>query len=119
MLTRNQAKKMLPEFEACLKNLPEFKGFDRITVEEIKEDKKPDYWGTSIKRYTTDGADNFNVRGYIYINTRDIGTYSKLLEAIVHEGAHLLEDKSDIREVLSDHIKEYMPEFMRRVNEEE
>lgn len=110
-LSIKQVLGLLPVFEEALSAHPKFSGFSVLSVSPMKNYKQDDYWGTSVKRYITDGENQFNLEGNIYVNVRDVDTLDMLLKVMGHEGAHLLEDEEGV----GDEIIEYLEEVIKRL----
>lgn len=85
-------------------------GFDRLEIEVMREPKKVDYYGTSVKRYKQISGDNthekWGLEGSIHINLRDIGDDDeKLLRVVSEEVAHLADDTPEFREEIYQYLR--------------
>jgi len=74
----------------------------------MKDSKKEDYWGTSIRKFLTDGETRFDEEGIIYINTRDAGDRNKIIQIILHELEHLIDDKENLNTLYNNIDKFYL-----------
>lgn len=110
-------KEFLKEVELALKELPEFKRM-KVTVKVMNSPKKEGYYGTSIRRFVTDGEKKFSEEGIISLNFKgasapnpsDLEELStdcldNLLKIIAHEAEHLLDDKSGEYEKVYEYLK--------------
>lgn len=85
--------------------------FSKFKVKVMREAKKPDYYGTSVKRFkqltnhTNESKETWDTEGYIYLNLRDIESEDKLLRIIAEETSHLTINTSDFREELYQYLK--------------
>jgi len=75
----------------------------------MKDIKKDNYWGTSVKKYITDGENNYNEEGFIYLNLRDCKDIGKILDTIDHELEHLIGPESRNR-IIIDLKREFLEE---------
>ena len=76
------------------------KGKIKIVITIMKDAKKDEYWGTSVRRFLTDGESKFNQEGTVYINLRDVEDREKVIKIIRHELTHLIDDKIDLEKAL-------------------
>ena len=105
MLTSEQVLELLPVFEGALGRHPRFSEFSVLNVRPMKSFKEGEYWGTSVKRYITDGEQQFNLEGNIYVNIRDVDSLDMLLKVMGHEAAHLLEDEEGVGEEIIEYLQ--------------
>jgi hypothetical protein len=68
----------------------------------MRERKKDNYWGTSVRHYITDGVNKFKEEGVIYINLRDSPSDNKIIEVIKHELSHIIDNQEDLKNMLHD-----------------
>ncbi len=76
-----------------------------ITINLMKDSKKDSYWGTSVRRFVTDGHEHYFEEGSIYINLRDSPNVEKIGSIIKHEMTHLI-DNNNLREKIIKKIDE-------------
>jgi len=65
----------------------------------MKDKKKNEFWATSVRRFIDDGSQKFNEIGLIYLNLRDMEDKNKIIDALIHELGHLIDNKSDYRKI--------------------
>jgi len=66
----------------------------------MKDDKKNEYWGTSVRRFVTDGEKQYHEIGTIYVNLKDCEDSAKIVDIVKHELKHLIDDKLILKEVI-------------------
>jgi hypothetical protein len=67
----------------------------------MKDLKKDEFWGTSVRRFITDGEEKHNEVGLIFINFRDSEDLLNVIEIVKHELTHLIDNKKDLRKIKS------------------
>ena len=87
---------LITELTAKLKAMPEFKSFETLEILILKDHKKVDYWGTSIKRYYQETKLRGNgyksvISGSIYVNVRDSRNAEMVIKIVAHEASHLVD----------------------------
>jgi len=96
--------------EALLKHpaIAEF-GFTRFHVRQMREKKKNNYYGTSVKRYSQMSGhgttEEWGIIGTIYLNLRDIDGQDMLYRVAAEEATHLMDDKENLKEELYQYLK--------------
>jgi hypothetical protein len=91
-----------------------YPGFDKmkIIIGVMKTPKKDEFYATSVLRYVTDGIGKYKTEGNIYLNVRDITDVGKIIKAVAHEAAHLLE-KYEKRHEIEKHIRQKIDEEIK------
>ena len=102
-------KAMLKDMTPIIRNDAKFSHFEMLTVNVMAETDKEDYFGTSYRRYVTDGTDNFHEEGEIFVNIWDIEGPDMLIKVVAHEAAHLIEGIEGF-----DEMKEALDTFLRK-----
>src|SRR4030042_4445690 len=97
-------KDFLKDVRIALKELPEFKKM-KVRIVVMKSPKKEENYGTSIRRFITDGEDKYSDEGVVYINFRDSPDLDTILSIIAHEVEHLLDDRPGMKEKVFNHLK--------------
>ena len=94
--------------ESITEALSQYPLFSHITlhIESLSKSDKKEFWGTSVKRFITDGFDRFSEEGFIYVNLKDIDSDEKLLEVITHEASHLLDDSPELKGEILEYLKD-------------
>jgi len=89
------------KLEKILKTHPSFASFRNITIAIMKESKKAEYYGTSVKQFLAIGNEKYSIDGLIFVNKRDTQDDAKLVHIVAHEASHLTDDKVSIEEFVT------------------
>ena len=79
----------------------------------MKDNKKNEFYATSVKCYLSDNESKYNQEGYIQLNFRDMPDNDLLLKAITHEAYHILGDKPGKQEEILQYLKDNINFIMR------
>ena len=74
----------------------------KLKIEEMRDFKKDNYWGTSVRHYTSDGKNKYNEVGTIYINRRDCVDDNKIIQVLKHEFKHLIDKATELDWLLNE-----------------
>jgi hypothetical protein len=94
----------LLKIQRLLQKHPDFL-FIKLHVKRMRDKKKDEYYGTSIKTFLEDNNGRYNQEGYIYLNIRDTSDFTQLLIVAAHEAWHIIDDKPGFEPILLEYFK--------------
>ncbi len=92
---------MLKDMALIIHSDARFSHFECLTVNVMDETEQKEYFGTSHRRFITDGEENHCEEGEIFINLRDIMDIDMLIRVGAHEAAHLITEPEEFEEMKS------------------